>query len=148
MGVVAKDKSRFASGATESSEVARVRLQMADLWTRMKTADQLAQGLEDPDMKAAQTRRVQQWTARWKAEKALEEALRASCEEVAEDADLAVVRAELDRQGHIHRSVVLLEQAAPAALRTCLLRELSARTLPVEEDFRRQPIELTVRFEP
>src|SRR5262249_31370520 len=144
--VLKQHRNRFESGKGESAEVVQARLKTADLWKRMKTLDQLAPQIEDPERKAAVDAR---WLARkalWKAQQELEDALRATCEGSAERARLAVARVRVNSQGNLTDPVLLLEDTAPSALRTCLLRELATRTLPAQNSFT-PPIMLTVRFD-
>jgi thiol-disulfide isomerase/thioredoxin len=133
---IRENRTRFDKGGADDAGVRQFRLRAADLWKRIERIDQLAESVRDPDAASpyAQRERERQekLVAQMRAEHALANVVAAACINVATDNDEALARIEIDEDGVIKSTVLLLEPTATKALRDCLTRELVGAKLDLD----------------
>jgi thiol-disulfide isomerase/thioredoxin len=132
--VLKRNRARFDTGQGDANEVTQLHFRVGDLWKRLETSDQLADRVVLADDSAELRARMTERRKAWEAEAALAEKIAVSCRQEAGKSELAVARIELDVEGHIKSSSVLVEESAKAKLRACITRQLQAATLPASND--------------
>lgn len=144
---LAPNRARFAAGTGGSDEVARLHGEAQAFATRLAEIDRPSaaaapsaeagpagaspSGMQDAAMKAFMATRELGATAG------------AACAKAAGKAQRAFARVTLGPDGKVTASTVFTDAGAPAALRSCLTKQLAAATLPVVAGMEPQPIEIT-----
>jgi hypothetical protein len=123
-----ENRARFASGTGKSREVIQLEARVDETWKKLTAGDQLAEVRPAPDARFVQ--QMAQHRAQWVAISKLQRDAVTACQQHAGKAKEAYARLELDPQGKITSSTLLLEPGASAALRDCLTKELATATLP------------------
>jgi hypothetical protein len=131
--VLIKNQARFtAAGAKDSDDVIALRARVADLWKRLAVVDVLVDRAPAaaPSAAAASGPNVKAFLEARTGTHDLALAIVKACGGARGKTALADIRVDLDATGKITASTVLLEQAAPDALRACIAKQLAAAKLP------------------
>jgi len=141
--VLLKNQARFASGMQDSDDVIALRARMTDLWRRLAAVDQLADRVAIPSSPQAPASSVKGLLGARKASHDLSLAITKACAATRGKSTLADIRVDLSDTGAITQSTILLEDAAPAALRACIAKQLATAKLPAPPaEMRRQLLQL------
>lgn len=123
------NRKRFDAGTGDVADIRQVRRQAETLWKRVVEADRLpkADEIEREPAPAAAAARDRQMLAmkQMRAEHDFAVKVAKACIKEAGDNEEAYARIELDDDGKIKKSVLMLEPTATATLRSCLTKQLT-----------------------
>lgn len=123
------NRERFLKNAGDSDEVTQLRLRVADQWQRIDAIDILVERVAMPTQQTAMRDRQRAMMEQMRAEHDLSVAIAKGCVTHAVDNEQAFARVELDENGLIKTSVLMLEPTATPALRDCITKQLTGAKL-------------------
>lgn len=124
-----QNRDRFYKGSGEAAEVTQIRSRAADLWKRVEMIDTVADAVVEPRQQEQMREQQSAFVVQYRVQRALSAAIAKNCITQAVDNEQAFVRVELDADGLVKSSVLMLEPNATAALRDCITKQLSGKKL-------------------